>query len=286
MKNFKLIGLALGIIFCAVFPLKKVLSESRPPLIASKAICKPIKVMTTLEIHKAIVEELVGDGVEVEALIPPGLSPCKFDPIPSDRRKLEACDLWIGSKQFFESKASNNPAIQRFICVHKKSPHEVMSPECLKKSTCQIAEALKELVPNMSASIDRNRDAFLNKIDLTVARVKEILALSSKPKLLSLHPTFSSFCEFFGIEHLAVENCHGGASLKRIEHIKSALKPYQVTQASGMHTETPILIVEPFVESEQAKRIAQTLEVEVRLLDPYKPDVLCTYLELAKAAAR
>lgn len=281
MKKLKILAIALCAAFFAIFSGGQADIEVRPLEVSSKPIHAPIKIVTTLEVHKAIVEDLIGSDAEVEALIPTGLDPCKFSPVPSDRQKLDASDLWIGSKQFFESKVAEALPKGRFVCVHEKSPHELMSPEHLKKSTCQIAKALKALLPSKSASIDRNLDLYINKIDLTSARVKEILSQSSSPKLLALHPTYAYFCEAFGVEHIALENCHGGVCLKTIEKAQAKLQA-----CKSVSSERPQLLVEPSVDPVKAKRVAETLGSDVRVLDSYAPDVLCTYLKLAEAAAK
>lgn len=287
MKCVKLIRALIAAVFCVLFCPIVVYTAHQPSLpIASKTIRKPIKIVTTLEAYKVIVEKLIGDNAEVEALIPSGLDPCKFDPLPSDRQKLKECDLWIGSKQSFEAKVAKTVPEKSYICVHERSPHELLSPETLKKSVILIADELKILMPSKCASIDRNRDLYLNEVDLTCARVKEILATSSRPKLISLHPTFSYFCDAFDIEYSSIENCHGGACLKTIENVKAQLKAHRASLKSKNLIEEIELLVEPSVDPEKAKRIAETLETQVRVLDSYNSSVLCTYLKLAEAAAK
>ena len=65
-------------------------------VLSTLAWAQSVNVVTTVIPVAYIVEELGGERVEVNALVPPGGSPHTFEPVPSDVRKLARAHYFLG----------------------------------------------------------------------------------------------------------------------------------------------------------------------------------------------
>ncbi len=256
------------------------LSEAVKPLVPIKDVHKRekklIQVWTSLAPHISIVRAIGGSLVNVASVVPQSSDPHNFEMPPSQIEKLSSSDVWFGGGDGFERQASKAIGARvLFRDLNKGKPHGLLDPDSLKDQARQVADILKNLDPESALYFERNLGEFIDNVDLTDRKVKDILARAKTKTLLVMHPAFTTFCEYYGIEQLNVSTCDQCTSIRHIEHVEK--------RAHALKLKT--LYIQPQEQSLAAIGAAEKLKLKMEILDPYEEDVLSNFIKIAQAAA-
>ena len=177
---------------------------------------KKIVTVTTSFLYD-MVDNLVGDKVEKELIIPAGEDPHLYTAKPQDLEKIKKSDLLLYHGLHFEGKMvdvleKKGSAVSR---TFKKEdigemeegekvvvdPHFWFDIKLYKEATKNAAEDLEKLLPEEKESIEKNLEAYLAKLDELDKENKE--KISSIPEasryLITPHDAFNYFSRAYNI---------------------------------------------------------------------------------------
>lgn len=177
---------------------------------------KKIVTVTTSFLYD-MVDNLVGDKVEKEFIIPAGEDPHLYTAKPKDLEKIKKADLLLYHGLHFEGKMvdvleKKGSAVSR---TFKKEdigemeegekvvvdPHFWFDIKLYKEATKNAAEDLEKLLPEEKESIEKNLVAYLAKLDELDKENKE--KISSIPEasryLITPHDAFNYFSRVYNI---------------------------------------------------------------------------------------
>ena len=190
---------------------KKVESEG-----ANKDSGKKVVTVTTSFLYD-MVDNLVGDKVSKELIIPAGEDPHLYTAKPQDLEKIKKADLLLYHGLHFEGKMvdvleKRGSAVSR---TFKKEdigemeeggkvvvdPHFWFSIKLYKEATKNAAEDLEKLLPEEKENIEKNLESYLAKLDELDKENKE--KINSIPEssryLITPHDAFNYFSRAYNI---------------------------------------------------------------------------------------
>jgi len=185
---------------------------------------------------KALVEEVGGDRVSVEALAPPGQDPHAIEVKAGQVARLKAARLLVRVGLDHEPwltrllRAANEPRFapggpdaldcsrgidllqtetsrvrpERGEHVHGfGNTHYWLDPENARPITAAILEALARLEPGARGDFERRRAAFLGRLDAGLARWTRALAPYRGARVVVVHESWPYFARRFGLQIVA-----------------------------------------------------------------------------------
>lgn len=212
-KNFKLLATLLA--FALLFAL--------PSRLGFVQADEKKTVTVTTSFLEDMVENLVGDKVNVELIIPAGQDPHLYEAKPGDLDKITKADLLLYHGLHFEGKMVEILE-QKGLAVSKEFPQEkilkmveedenieVTDPhfwfdiELYKLACKEAAKGLGELLPEEKESIDKNLESYTEKLTELDGYIKEKVALLPEESrcLVTPHDAFQYFSRSYGFEVLA-----------------------------------------------------------------------------------
>lgn len=183
---------------------------------ANQGSDKKVVTVTTSFLYD-MVDNLVGDKVEKELIIPAGEDPHLYTAKPQDLEKIKKADLLLYHGLHFEGKMvdvleKRGSAVSR---TFKKEdigemeeggkvvvdPHFWFSIKLYKEATKNAAEDLEKLLPEEKANIEKNLESYLAKLDELDKENKE--KINSIPEssryLITPHDAFNYFSRAYNI---------------------------------------------------------------------------------------
>jgi ABC-type Zn uptake system ZnuABC Zn-binding protein ZnuA len=193
----------------------------------------PLAVVTTSTDLKALVEEIGGDRVRVEALAPPGHDPHAVEIKPLQLAALQGAALivrvgldhepWLaralralrprrvapvdldcsrGIELLQTETARVRP--ERSEHIHGfGNTHYWLDPENARPITAGVLEALARLAPAERSFFERRRGGFLARLDAGLARWRRTLAPYRGAKIVVVHESWPYFARRFDLEIVA-----------------------------------------------------------------------------------
>ena len=199
-------------------------------IISHQAIARDkLKIITSFSILADLVEQIGGDNIIVESLVPPNADMHLFEPNPSDIARLAAADLIIvnglGFEPWFDRVASSLP--QQVIRItasdgvkplafahddHGDGPHDGSDPHAwldvnnVRSYVRVISAALATSDPDHRTDYDQNLaryDAALAALDADIRRAVAQIP-PQRRKLVTTHDAFGYFSKAYDIEMRAL----------------------------------------------------------------------------------
>ena len=248
---------------------------------------KPVVSVTILP-QKYFLEELAGEKVIVNVLVPPGASPATYEPsvsqlsqldksalymkmgylgfelswmdkIRSVNPEMEVIDLSEGVELIFSREEAEVEAHQGHVHAHAGTdPHIWMSARNAKIIVDNMAEVLKDLLPGDSVHIADRQSALLNRLDSLDRKIGSRLAGAEGRSFMIYHPSLSYFARDYGLEQLSLE--WEGKSPSP-SHMK------QLTDLGREHQISSILIQLEF-DRKNAQVLASEIGAEIVIINP------------------
>jgi zinc/manganese transport system substrate-binding protein len=249
-------------------------------VLAASAVDK-IRVVTTIPDLKALTDEVGGDLVEVESLARGTQNAHELEIRPSLMLKLRRADLLIENGLELDSWAevavqgANNPKIVRGAPgrvdasrgiqvldvpatrvdrsmgdVHPLgNPHYSLDPGMAPIITQNIVDGLARFAPERRAAFEKNRQAFLARLDEAMARWSRALEPLKGAKVVVYHPQWIYVLNRFGLIQAATLEDRPGipASPAHLAHVIRQMKEERIR----------VIIVEPWNDVKLATRVAE-----------------------------
>jgi len=182
-------------------------AQDKPKVIAS---CSMISDMT---------ENIVGDLMDVEMIVPIGGDPHIYEPTPSDARMVSTADIVFINGLTFEgwitdlisNAAPNVPvvtvteginAIQSEKYDNSADPHAWMDFKNGLQYVLNIKDALVALYPKYESQLEMNYNKYISEIKAADLYVQEQINLIPKDKrvLITSHDAFEYYGKRYGIQ--------------------------------------------------------------------------------------
>lgn len=171
-----------------------------------------------------IAQNVAGERVHIDTLMPAGTDPHSFEPTPQDVKKVADSDLLIvngaGLERFLEKLLSN--AGGRAVVLEASKglasrtlkpgephdadnsgdPHFWLDPTQTVKYVENIRDGLTQADPEGAAVYRANADAYIAKLDVLDAKIKKTLGAipEDRRKLVTEHDTFGYYADRYGFE--------------------------------------------------------------------------------------
>jgi ABC-type Zn uptake system ZnuABC Zn-binding protein ZnuA len=248
--------------------------------VGAKAADK-IRVVATIPDLKSLAETVGGDLVEVESLTRGAQNFHEAEVRPSMMLKLRKADLLIENGLDLDTWAdvaangANNPKIIRGAPgrieisrgipvleipttrvdrsmgdVHPfGNPHVSLDPGLVPIITQNIVDGLARIAPEHRATFERNRQAFLARLDQEMARWTKTLESFKGAKVVVFHPVYIYFLTRFGLVQAgALEDRPGIPPAP--QHL---VRLIQVMKSERVK----VILVEPWNDVKLANRVAE-----------------------------
>jgi ABC-type Zn uptake system ZnuABC Zn-binding protein ZnuA len=249
-------------------------------LLPGAQAARGLRVVTTIPDLKSLTEAVGGDLVEVDSLTRGTQNFHEAEVRPSMMLKLRRADALIQNGAELDNWAdvavtgANNPNIIRGAAgrievsrgiplldvpmtrvdrsmgdVHPLgNPHFSLDPGLAPIITQNIVDGLSRLAPESGPAFEKNRQAFLQKLDGEMDRWTKLMAPVRGGKVVVYHPDFIYFLTRFGLVQVgALEDRPGiPPSPQHLVHIIRLMKAEQVK----------VILVEPWNDLKLAERVA------------------------------
>ena len=201
--------------------------------ISSLVLAKPI-VSTTIMPTKFFIEQIAGDELEINVMVPSSADPHTFEPKPSQMKMLEKSDLYfevgVEFDEIWLKKIAPDFKNVKFIKTqngiekiamnshhdhdheHEKDhdhgnldPHIWLDPILVKTQSKNILNALCETYGEKCEKFNANFYAFEKKLDELDEFAKAKLKDLKEAKFIVYHPSWGYFAARYDLEQIAIE---------------------------------------------------------------------------------
>lgn len=204
------------------------------------AACQPKKnderqvVSVSILPQKYFVDQLAGNLLQVNVLVPPGSSPHNYEILPSQMRDLAQSKAWlqIGLLTFEDALKQKLADINKEVAMvncseginpiagseceeeghdHEHAHHEAFDPHIwLAPAEARIMaqntlEALKEGFPQHSQVFDANYSKLIGKIDSVSTQIDQKLSTLQNRHILIFHPALAYYARQYNMTQVALE---------------------------------------------------------------------------------
>jgi len=250
----------------------------------SNATDRPV-ISVSIIPQQYFIEQLAGDLVDINVMIPPGASPATYEPTVSQLGKLDRSEVYmrigyIGFEQSWMDKiASVNPVMKivdlsqgiDFLMegtgedeVHRESSHQGPDPHIWMSTTNariisrNILNELLLLLPGKKEYLVDRFDQFSLTLDSLHLAITEDLQTLENRKFLIYHPALTYFAREYGLEQFSLEIEGKSPSPAHLKQMIDLVNDNQITK---------ILIQSQF-DRKNAETLAKETGIEMIQFDP------------------
>ena len=221
------------------------------------------KVVATASIMADMAENVGGNLISVESIVPIGGDPHIYEATPRDARLVEGADLilvngltfegWIA--ELIENSGSQAPVvtitegikpIQSVVYENASDPHAWMDPVLGKQYAKNILESLIKLAPQFTEEFQFNYDAYIGQLnDLHEYCVKRINEIPEHQRILvTSHDAFQYFGRRYGLRLEAIlgTSTDAEAQTSDIQRVSSIIEESQIPSVFIESTINPKLL--------------------------------------------
>lgn len=240
-------------------------------------------IVTSIYPYQILVQELVGDSIQVKSIIPANASPHTWSAKPADLKALSQAQLLImngmglegeltqafgqdPSKLIDVSRLINLPA-QNKAPEHQgdhahgdSDPHIWLSPRLLIRITLLLADQLQTRFPAHAKTISQNTMRLVADLSALHQQIAAERASFTDPAIITYHDSFHWFCADYDISMAgSVQSSPGKEPTpKQLSQLGAAIKAHKIRA----------IFVEPQMDRRSAKVLAQEFKLQIIELDP------------------
>jgi zinc transport system substrate-binding protein len=277
-------------------------------LILLLILCQPAKqsdkVVLSVSIlpQKFFIEQLIGDTVPINVMVPPGASPATYAPTNKQVKALHQSVAYfkighIGFEHAWEPKLKAvNPDMNWFDVsegielitgkpikhgdhVHAGGidPHIWTSPTTVTQLVKNTSAVLMELFPDAKNEIQENTHRLLEEITKLDEKYNQLADESPKLTFMIYHPAYTYLARDYGFEQLAIEHLGKSPSVGRLKASIQQAREHQVKA----------IFVQKEFDKTNAEVIAREIDAQIIEVNPLNENWLeemYRLLELLKKA--
>jgi len=181
--------------------------------------------------QKYFIEQIAGDLVKVNVMIPPGASPATYEPSPSQLKDLSRSQLYfrigyvVFEQSWMDKIRSVNPEM-RIVNLSEGvdlimeeghqdhhhghhhggiDPHIWMSVPAVKIMAGKMHAALSHFLPSEKERLTRNYQDFIARLDTLDAQIRNELKHIKNRTFMIYHPSLSYFARDYGFVQYPLE---------------------------------------------------------------------------------
>ena len=182
--------------------------------------------------QKYFVEQIAGNLVQVNVLVPPGSSPHNYEVLPSQMKDLDKSKAWlqVGLLTLEDALKDKLANINKNLAIvncsegiiplagteheeegHEHSvneafdPHIWLAPAYVKIMAKNTLNALKVGFPQHSSAFEENYTRFIARIDSVSTVINQKLAPMKNRNILIFHPALAYYARQFNMSQIALE---------------------------------------------------------------------------------
>ena len=244
-------------------------------------------VLVSVSPYLRIVQEIAGNSINVQSIVPPNISSHAFDPTPKKINELRQAKLWYTIGEPFERK------IKETLCHQKKppvlvdlrmglsliggegsfDPHIWTSPTMMMAQLDTIRDGLIRVFPEIEEEITERYSLAREQCSQLIAQAKTYLSDQKGKVLVIAHGAYGYLCRDYGIEQLAVESGGKEATVGALDEL--------IKKARERGVKTIFSVAQH--SSQGVNRIAQVLHAKVVELNPSPIDYFTEESETIRA---
>lgn len=239
---------------------------------------KPVVNVSILPL-KHFTEELAGDFVRINVMVPQGANPATYEPTPEHMSLLSRSDAYLGIKPLIFEKTwmpkftSVNENMKRYNLakgvelIHRESkskgveaadPHVWISPQTVEILVKNLRDALIELYPKHKEAIEANHKTLLKEIKQKDQFLKEVFHKKQEISFLIFHPALGYLARDYGLNQLIIQHQGKEPSPRELRRITEKAKTNEVSQ----------VFIQKQFDTRNARTIADELGVGVTVINP------------------
>lgn len=239
--------------------------------------------------QKYFVEKIAGDYVDVNVMVPPGMSPATCDLSTEQLKKLYDSDICftVGYLPFelthLYPVLTNRPEIRLVnhsegielidgSCGHLHAhaagehagghegvdPHIWLSPRYAREMASTVLKVLTEQYPEQQEQFARNYQGLLAEIDTIAVKADRVLSGKRHKSFLIYHPALTYLARDYGMEQISIED---EGKEPNPAHLKKIID-------SAKEKDIHIIFIQNQFDVNNAKSIAKEIGATVIPIDP------------------
>lgn len=235
--------------------------------------------------QKYFVEQIAGNLLHVNVLVPPGSSPHNYSILPSQMKDLAKSKAWlqIGLLTFEDALKNKLADINKNLAIvncsegialiagseceeegHEHSaseafdPHIWLAPTESKIIAANTLKALKAGFPQHTNVFDANYTRFIGRIDSVSAVINQKLAPLKNRNILIFHPALAYYARQFNLKQVALELDGKEPSPRHLKEI------VDFAHKEDIH----IVFIQKEFDSSFATQLSHEIKGEVVVIDP------------------
>jgi len=252
-----------------------------------------------------LAEQIGGNDLLVEVLVPPAQSPATYEPTPKQMAALEMADVYfrigvpfesrfmsklraiIGDEKIVDLRRNTTP---RFLSGHSHDagdnaddhhgevpdPHIWLDPQLVKIQARTVADELARLIPAAAGHFESRRQQLEARLDSVDAVVDSLLAPYRGRTIYVFHPSYGYFTDRYGLTQVAVEIDGKEPSARQLSDLITAARTDRINT----------LFVQPQYSTKTAATVAAAIEADLVTLDPLSRDYFDNLVDMARKIAR
>jgi len=242
-------------------------------------------IITSIYPYEMLLQEMVGDGVRVQSLIPASASPHTWSPKAKDIKKLDEAKLLIMNglgleeqlTDAFKQRSDKLIDLSALIGVQQAeatekhqhaeghhhgdiNPHIWLSPQYLIRMAMMLADQLQSHFPEQTAAINQNTMTLVNNLSSMHQQISKDRATMDNPVIITYHDSFHHLAKDYDIKVAATVQPSPGKepTSKELAALGKIIKANNITT----------IFVEPQMDKRSAKVLADEFTLDILTLDP------------------
>jgi zinc transport system substrate-binding protein len=263
-----------------------------------------VTVFVSIPPQKYFLQQIGGQRVDVQVMVPAGVSPATYEPRPRQMAAISKAQVYFAIGVPFERTwlgkiSAANPAM---LVVHtdqgipkipmtihpidserhrqkdhqdhhgELDPHIWLSPTLVMAQARTILKALVEIDPNHSAEYETGTRDFISKLAALDAELKNTFAGKQGLQFMVFHPSWGYFAQSYGLQQVPVE-------IEGKDPKPAQLKGL-IEHAKRKHIK--IIFVQPQFSTRSAELVAKEIGGQVVFADPLAPNWLGNIRQVAQ----
>ncbi|MGE5429305.1 MAG: metal ABC transporter solute-binding protein, Zn/Mn family [Methylococcaceae bacterium] len=237
--------------------------------------------------QKYFVDQIAGNMIQVNVLVPPGSSPHNYEILPSQMKDLARSKAWlqVGLLTFEdalkEKLASVNKNVAMVNCsegiipiegtkekheeaenehAHTETydPHIWLAPAESKIIAQNTLKALKTAFPEHATTFDANYTRFSSKIDSLTLVISQNLSGLNNRNILIFHPALAYYARQFNLQQVALEMDGKEPSPRHMKEI------VDLAHAQNIH----VIFIQKEFDAAFAQQLSREINGKVVVIDP------------------
>ncbi len=228
------------------------------------------------------------ERLDVQVMVPPGISPATYEPTPKQMAKLAGAKLFFSVGVPFErtlvgkiTKLFGHIRIVETASMidshgensHSHDPHTWLDPVLAKEQAKKMAEALIEADPAGAQQYQQGLAELIKDLDQLNSEIAELLKPHAGKKILVFHPAYGYFARRYSLKQLPIQIEGKAPSAKQLTEL------IETARASGFR----IVFVQPQFSAKTASVVAEQIGAAVVEMDPLSQDYLSNLRKMAGA---